>query len=812
VSDLFPLIYTFYSFKGGVGRSMALINVAYVLAARGRAVLVLDMDLEAPGLSGFLLRQEELGRLPPCDMLDLVAWASRTVEEVAEGPHDESLFPHLGDFASGVKPEKIAPLRPRLGELGRIDIIPIDESRDYYRRLDRLRVRDLDRGGMMRIGEVLRVWLKGRRHPLEAPDYYGAEAPREAPYDYVLIDSRTGVTEIGGLCIGPLSDRLVVLTALNDQNVQGSRQFLSEVGISYRPAAEFKPWDEADAPPRGAEAPRRLAPKPTLLVASPVPLGETDLKRDRLRCLEKEIGPVVCQLPYHPRMALREYLFVRQYPEEPLAPAYLSLADQIQEAARDTFGHLFRTIDEKLRQTVPATGLPKTGRAILADEGARLAPAVRSTLTDLQQSLRLVPLAPPEFAETQLALVLRSFQPQTEEDFREADRAYRLLTGAGAEDRASSWTGWGILLGNWALRRQDRGGKEWLFRQAYECLDQALRIKPNDHWALNVWGVTLCDEARMRSGEEAERLLVEACGKFEQALRSKPGFSEALNNWGTALADLARGRSGEEAERLLVEACGKFEQALRSNPYAPYVLTNWGSALRQKARGRSGEEAERLLAEAWGKYETAFRIKPDDYETLYNWGTALFEQVRQTRGRSEEEAERLLAEACGKYEQALRIKPDYHEALTNWGSALADQARNRSGEEAERLLAEACSKYEQALRIKPDSYEALNNWGLALSQQARSQAGNEVERWLAEAYDKYERGLQIAPTDPNLLYNRACLEARQGRVPEAVSDLERWLRTDPPRPRKTIDADEDFGPIRDTPLFQRFLQSLPADR
>jgi cellulose biosynthesis protein BcsQ len=41
----FPQIFAFYSFKGGVGRSMAVLNLAYALAAIGRHVLVLDMDL-----------------------------------------------------------------------------------------------------------------------------------------------------------------------------------------------------------------------------------------------------------------------------------------------------------------------------------------------------------------------------------------------------------------------------------------------------------------------------------------------------------------------------------------------------------------------------------------------------------------------------------------------------------------------------------------------------------------------------------------------------------------------------------------------
>lgn len=70
----FPQIFTFYSFKGGVGRSMAVLNAAY---ARGRNVLVLDMDLEAPGLSGFLRRHNEIESPARSDIVDLVSWALR---------------------------------------------------------------------------------------------------------------------------------------------------------------------------------------------------------------------------------------------------------------------------------------------------------------------------------------------------------------------------------------------------------------------------------------------------------------------------------------------------------------------------------------------------------------------------------------------------------------------------------------------------------------------------------------------------------------------------------------------------------------
>jgi MinD-like ATPase involved in chromosome partitioning or flagellar assembly len=46
-------VITFYSYKGGTGRTMAMANLAWLLASRGRKVLTIDWDLEAPGLHRF---------------------------------------------------------------------------------------------------------------------------------------------------------------------------------------------------------------------------------------------------------------------------------------------------------------------------------------------------------------------------------------------------------------------------------------------------------------------------------------------------------------------------------------------------------------------------------------------------------------------------------------------------------------------------------------------------------------------------------------------------------------------------------------
>ena len=49
-------VITFYSYKGGTGRSMALANIACLLArqsGQGRGVLVIDWDLEARACTAF---------------------------------------------------------------------------------------------------------------------------------------------------------------------------------------------------------------------------------------------------------------------------------------------------------------------------------------------------------------------------------------------------------------------------------------------------------------------------------------------------------------------------------------------------------------------------------------------------------------------------------------------------------------------------------------------------------------------------------------------------------------------------------------
>jgi len=174
-------VITFYSFKGGVGRSFALSNIAVLLARWGYRVLAIDWDLEAPGLTAYF--RPLLTEPPGAGMVDLIddfaAGAGHpTVDYVTELAMDEPGVVHLL-AAGGLQDD------------------------DYARR-----VQSIDWAALYKRGFA------------DALETYRAEWTAE--YDFVLIDSRTGFADIASICTAHLPDHLVVLFTANDQSVHGA--------------------------------------------------------------------------------------------------------------------------------------------------------------------------------------------------------------------------------------------------------------------------------------------------------------------------------------------------------------------------------------------------------------------------------------------------------------------------------------------------------------------------------------------------------------------------------------------------------------
>jgi len=687
-----PYIFTFYSYKGGVGRSLALLNVAYALVGRGRHVLMVDFDLEAPGITNFLERN---GELEPAasgdksDILDLLEYTMKSARAACSDAPGSPDIPPIGGFARSVLASKLSPLAPKLGDLGRLDVVGADTGRDYWGRLNSLELPQYGQNVLLRASAELWRYFKNQRFPFK-PLGLEKEPPEDTPYDYVLVDSRTGITETGGLCIGPLADRLVVITGLNDQNVRGTKELLELAGIEPRARSkDSKPWDDADDVSNEESSSRSLGPKPTIIVASPLPAGEIATTKERLGEIEKCLGPVATTLSYHPQLALLETVFVREHPTEHLASEYAKLTDHIMALAEDLGKQI----------------LPKTISAMNSGD----------VTTVMRGALRLAPLDRGDYP-TLLKLIRNKLEPWASSDVHLMNRFFTLAERALGSSRAK---------------------------------------------VLEDWGIALSEQAKTKSGTDADRLFAESYEKFAQALELEPGFYEALNIWGFVLSE--------------------------------------------QAKTKSGTDADPLFAESYEKFARALELKPDYHEALNNCGVALSEQAKT---KSDEEADRLFAESHEMYNRALELEPGFHEALGNWGITLSEQAKTKSGEDADRLFAKSYEKYSDAIELRPDFHQAIHNWGAALSEQAKTKSGAEAARLFDDATTLLEQAEAIAPG--SAWFNLACLSALRGQVTASILILRRAKESGQEVHRSRIEGDSDFAGVLEHPEMQRFLAELES--
>jgi tetratricopeptide (TPR) repeat protein len=270
---------TFYSYKGGVGRTSALMNVAHRLCERDKTVCVLDFDLEAPGLD---------------------AYQTSTLMN----PH-QGVVEYITDFlASDAAPD----LREYVVDIslenspGRLFLMPAGKKDEAYQySLSRLDWKMLygKKNGYLII-EAL------RRH-----------IANELGVDYLLVDSRTGLTDISGICTLQLPDLVVLVFNLNEQNIQGTAKV-------YKNVADNK-------------LNRSIQ---TMLVASPIPdlPDSLEILSGRFDVARRAIGSSPdLVLPYDPFMCFQESIIADEQ-SRTLSSGYRNLTEMvISKNAKDVF-------------------------------------------------------------------------------------------------------------------------------------------------------------------------------------------------------------------------------------------------------------------------------------------------------------------------------------------------------------------------------------------------------------------------------------------------------------------------------------------
>jgi MinD-like ATPase involved in chromosome partitioning or flagellar assembly len=193
----------FGSLKGGVGRSTALAVLSSDLARRNKNVLVLDLDLEAPGIGDLLLAEE---RMPLFGVADFL------VENGIGGIPESRLDDFIGVSAltmSGGGTVKVVPAFGRLAQLSPENVLA---------KLSRALIEDINQTGdstsvSVQISEMINRIVA------------------HTPCDIVLIDSRAGLSEITAPSIVGLGAMVLLFGNSQIQTINGYRGLLAGLGL-----------------------------------------------------------------------------------------------------------------------------------------------------------------------------------------------------------------------------------------------------------------------------------------------------------------------------------------------------------------------------------------------------------------------------------------------------------------------------------------------------------------------------------------------------------------------------------------------------
>lgn len=207
VSGAMPAAVSFYSFLGGTGRTTALAITSLHLAQQGRNVLLIDADLESPGLASLFFPEEEIPGgvvdyfLAPAK--DRAANMSRYVKAVS----DEALMD---------------------GIPGAIFVLPagvVDE--EYLQKLSRIDCQDTQQDSMRY--NISRL-VEDALHYIRA----GPTDGEACTIDYILFDTGSGFGDMSGVITAQLSHGVVLFGRSNPSSWSGLKQVVSTLANAQR--------------------------------------------------------------------------------------------------------------------------------------------------------------------------------------------------------------------------------------------------------------------------------------------------------------------------------------------------------------------------------------------------------------------------------------------------------------------------------------------------------------------------------------------------------------------------------------------------
>jgi tetratricopeptide (TPR) repeat protein len=756
----------FYSFKGGVGRSNLVMNIAYHLAQSGRHVGILDLDLEAPGLTMAPSFAPAQGVSYPDTGLDdyfKKATESQTNKgkKNSEVPDIVEIFYQTGilhDWSGSVflAPASVKPI---------LDTGFAEDKEKTAKTYDAF----LQEFGKVRLGEAIFMYMKDRIAKSEFPLIKPDKPETTVKLDYLLVDLRTGLSELADTAIGVLVSELMIVSGLNTQNIEGLFIVLNAIDRLLS--------EQADKKTTKRKEPLRITP-----VFSPIPNAELDRVNKRLTGIYDRLlklshkknwltGEGICQLMlpsfssdkalpdlpiihYCDYLGVEDGIILEKYPSTLAAKEILSIARRFTKSPEDYANEIqtelkekgiidsLKEIDNKAEAwswVFEYMRVPPSWKWPLELFGEKDFDKESFQITMTQDLINKDPIskvgaddfinhigASISLSKDEKIRVLQSLKKLSESQLNEVMRILQeeKKNFQGIPHQEVAHLGSLIIshLSIWQEVLKEMGAKLLPLNEKLRLIsEKQIGLGPVPIWAL----------------------LLAYTGKEEDIEIRIPAIQELLRLKDTPVSiipDIFQEISDEMSSAISPDVAEWF-QMVKDMDLSANVLFDIAYNLQNKFK---------LYEEAEIAYKKALEIKPDYHEVWNNLGNLLADQLERY-----EEAEE-------SYKKALEIKPDKHEAWYNLGLLFQNQLERY--EEAE-------ESYRKALEIKPDKHEAWNNLGNLLQ--------NQLERY-EEAEECYGKAIEIKPDDHQAWNNLGGLLQNQfERYEEAEKSYRKALKTKP---------------------------------
>jgi len=773
------MIVSFYSYKGGVGRTQLCANIAaYLCYKKGKRVLLWDWDYEAPGLHFFFGKENKDIKI-------------NGTLEILEN------YVSLMRSKSGIEKEDLSYVtNENILNLDTFDTVDDDSGKETTACIDLLPAGNLNDNFSSRINDF--NWFEFY-DLLDGINYMELlkDELRNLPYDYIFIDSRTGISDYSGICNIQLPDMNVFLMAANKQNFNGCSRIADQIiNSEYVKKGYRKPFVMPVLSRLDRSHPEfeRWITEFTDRFAHLMPQLDPNLEKEFYKEVFEDVYLQETLLEYVQAISAGENLLFtkeqQRFSKVSFERQFINIAGFIQKLDKEKSINIDELIDKDTwlfyAKTAVSEKLPQKAAMAFehADENDKanelggtpntwvkkgndyfLKDNKEKALDCYKKAIELKP-------NYLSALLFMGVTYMSMEDFKNAIKFFNktiqidpnnLLAyqGEGIAYCAIKEFDKSIVSYQQSLEINPDQEKTWLYMgdtyrkredyaEAIRCYRKAVELKPDQDEAWNKMGITY------RKKED----YAEAIRCYQRAIEIKPDKEEAWYNMGNA-----HGKKEDYSEAI---RC--YQRAVEIKPDKEEAWYNMGNAHGQKED----------YSEAIRCYQKAIEIKPDKEEAWYNMGNALSEKEDYTEAiRCYQKAIELkpdqdeawynmgiahrkkedYSEAIRCYQKVIEIKPDEDEAWYNMGNAY-----NKKEDYSEGIRC-----YQKAIELKPDKDEVWHNMGIAYGEKED----------YSEAIRCYQKALEIKPSNDDGWSNLGSVYGKQGNYEEAIKCYQKAIEINP---------------------------------